>query len=186
MLAGLRKPKNTAVFISGNGSTLQALLEMQHQFFIKVIVSNRKNILGPIKAKRFGIRIIYLDPVATFKDLTKNLRAENIDQLFLAGFMKVLPAEFVQDWQGQIFNIHPSLLPKYPGLRAAEKSFEDQVQMGVTIHHVTAELDLGEKILQMKSIDLKQSLSIPIDEATLFLRRTEQHLLREFTLQRGL
>lgn len=186
MLVGLRKPKNSAVFISGHGSTLQALLEMQYQFAVKVIVTNRKNILGSLKAKRFGVPILYLNSSISYKVLSEVLKTKRIDQLFLAGFMKILPPEFVESWQGRIFNIHPSLLPHYPGLGAAEKSYEDQKEMGVTIHNVTAELDLGKKFLQVRSMvaDLSSAVSFP--EAVTFLRRSEQHLLREFTFRRGL
>ena len=103
--------------------------------------------------------------------------------MFLAGFMKFLPEDFVQIWENKIFNIHPSLLPEFPGLHAAEKSFQEQKTMGVTIHRVNAEVDQGKIFLQMPSLLRSVSKIFKWPQALLFLRRTEQHLLREFILR---
>ena len=186
MLAGSREPKNVAVFISGNGSTLQALLELQSQFFIKLVVTNKKNALGCLKAKRFGVSSLFFSRLDSFQNLTYKLQEKKIDCLFLAGFMRILPPEFVQAWHGQIFNIHPSLLPQYPGLDAVENSFQNKDQMGATIHEVTDELDQGKKVLQLNAMDRRVSSTILLPEAFHFLRRTEQHLLREFVLRKSL
>lgn len=181
MLAGFKRPKNSAVFISGSGSTLQALLENQHQFPIKIIITNKKNTLGEIKAKRFGIRSYFFSKNENYHDLNLLLIKEKIDTLFLAGFLKVLPADFVQIWENKIYNIHPSLLPEFPGLHSAEKSFQEKKQMGVTIHQVNAEIDRGKIFLQMHSLLKDVSKNIELSQAMLFLRRSEQHLLREFS-----
>lgn len=186
MLAGSRKLKNAAVFISGNGSTLQALLESQSQISIKLVVSNNKMALGCLKAKRFGVPTFYFSRTQSFNELTKMLRQKQIELLFLAGFMKILPPDFVAQWKDQIYNIHPSLLPKYPGLNAAEISHQNKDHMGATIHEVTDQLDQGKKFLQIKALDRKVSASQPMPEAFYFLRRSEQHLLREFALRKGL
>ena len=158
MFTGVRRPKNTAVFISGGGSTLQALLELQHQFSISLVVSNKKNILGLLKSKRFGRNHLLLNKDYSFQLLTENLKAMKIDQIFLAGYMKLLPASFVNQWPDKIFNIHPSLLPLYPGLNAADKNYQEK-----------------------KQLNLKT-----LSEANILLRRTEQHLLREFIFRRAL
>ncbi len=179
MLSGFRKPRQVAVFISGGGSTLQALLEVQHDVNIVLIITNKKNALGNLKAKRFGKKIIFLDKQITYASLHEILLSHRIDSIILAGFMKLLPAEFVEKWQSRIINIHPSLLPLYPGLDSAEKSWSDNSDMGVTLHKVIAEMDAGEILLQLKSLVLPRQLSL--DEANLFLRRTEQFLLRKMT-----
>lgn len=77
--------------------------------------------------------------------------SQKIDKIFLLGFMRLLPASFLQKWQGRIFNLHPSLLPLYPGKNAIEKSYEAGDAMGVSIHHVITEMDAGRVVLQKKS-----------------------------------
>lgn len=187
MLAGTRRPKKTAVFISGGGSTLQALLELQYQFTIPLVVSNKKNILGLLKAKRFGQRHFFLSKDFSLELLTKKLRAMNIEQIFLAGYMKLLPAAFVNEWRGKIFNIHPSLLPLYPGLNAAEKNYFDKKHaMGVTVHVIDEKMDEGALFLQQASLNKDQIKLKTASEADILLRRTEQHLLREFIFRRAL
>ncbi len=179
----VRKPKRTAVFISGSGSTLQTLLEVRHQLCITVIISNKKLALGALKAKRFGCQIKFLRKEDSYQDLNIFLKNNNIEQIFLAGFMKILPAEFVAQWPEQIFNIHPSLLPEFPGLMASEKSFQAQADMGVTIHHVNQHMDEGPIFLQQKSVSQNVINQMNFAEAQFWLRRTEQHLLREFALR---
>lgn len=178
MLSGFRNLR-TAVFISGGGSTLQALLECAHQNSISLVISNRKNALGLLKAKRFGIPVILIGKDSSFEDLSCQLRAHNIGRVVLAGFMKLLPADFVNQWKNKIVNIHPSLLPQFPGLNAIENNWVSKSSMGVTIHFVDEQMDSGNQILQM--VSLNQYLSF--DEASLFLRRTEQHVLRELSMR---
>ena len=115
----------------------------------------------------------------SYESLNEILLSHRIDSIILAGFMKLLPAEFVEIWKNRIINLHPSLLPLYPGLDSAEKSWANNSDMGVTLHKVIAEMDAGEILLQLKSVVLPNQLSLA--EAKLFLRRTEQFLLRKMT-----
>ncbi len=177
MLSGCKKPAKVAVFISGSGSTLQALLEMQHQIEIKLVICNRVAATGRLKAKRFGVPVIQINKKTTDEELNAILESHNVDFIMLAGFMKLLSGAFVQRWQNRMINIHPSLLPAYKGLEAAEKSWKDNSDMGVSIHHVTEEMDEGRVILQKRS--LTSSKSYGFNEASIWLRQTEQHLLRE-------
>ncbi|MFZ3229193.1 MAG: formyltransferase family protein [Pseudobdellovibrio sp.] len=186
MLFGIRKPKRYAVFISGNGSTLQSLLEMHDQINIQLVVFNKKNKLGELKAKRFGKSAVYLSKEYTFEQLHVELIKNNINAIFLAGFMKLLPKEFVQVWNGRIFNIHPSLLPEFPGLNSLENNFHAKTSMGVTIHEVNEQMDQGRVFLQSKAIDLEVVRKISLVDANTFVRRTEQHLLREFVIRKAL
>ncbi len=174
----------TAVFISGGGSTLQALLEMQEFINVALVITNRKKALGALKAKRFGVPVLCMDKQMSFDQLHEVLVEKKIKQIFLAGFMKIVPEIFIENWQGRIFNIHPSLLPAYKGLEAFERSFADGAECGVTIHHVVAEMDAGEKIWQQKISPY--SLKYSSTDAALLLRKTEQNLLREFSLRAGL
>lgn len=76
------------------------------------------------------------------------LRSRSIQKIFLLGFMRLIPASFVELWSQSILNVHPSLLPLFPGLEAIEKSFQARAPMGVTIHHVTPEMDAGAVVAQ--------------------------------------
>lgn len=185
-MSGIRKPKKIAVFISGSGSTLQALLELHHQFDIQLVVTNKQNKLGALKAKKFGKQVFYFTKDLTFDDLTSVLKKNQIDLIFLAGFMKLLPASFVHQWRDQIFNIHPSLLPAFPGLESLEKNFHAKLNMGVTIHEVNEQMDEGRLFLQQTSAVVSQLEKVEFSQALLFARRTEQHLLREFAVRRTL
>ena len=184
MFAGPRKPHRVAVFISGGGSTLQALLEMQHQFDVSLVITNKKSAAGVLKAKRFGKPIIHFTKEMSYESLSLLLAQHKISLIMLAGFMKLLPENFIREWQNKIINIHPSLLPLYKGLNSAERSWNDNTNMGVSIHYVTKEMDEGELIAQKISLVNPQIMSI--GEAELFLRKTEQHLLRELTFRRCL
>ena len=185
MFFGIRKPKNTAVFISGGGSTLQALLELRFQLKIGLVVSSKQHTLGLLKAKRSGCEIYHFSKEKSYTDLSSILKSKQIDQIFLAGYMRILPIDFVNSWQDKIFNIHPSLLPDFPGLNAAEKSFQSKDNMGVTIHMVTAEIDTGPMFLQTVSATATSTSQMNFTEAQFFLRRSEQHLLREFAYRRA-
>ena len=181
MLSGPRKNRQVAVFISGGGSTLQSLLELQHQINITLVLTNSKKAAGILKAKRFGKTVYHLPKPLDFKMIDSLLTESKIEIIILAGFMKILPPEFVDKWKSRIVNIHPSLLPAFPGLNSAERSWNDNADMGATLHHVTAEMDEGPRFLQKVSLRSPQKQSLP--EAELFLRRSEQHLLREMVLR---
>lgn len=183
MLSGLRRPLRCAVLISGSGSTLQSLLEMQHQFEVTLVISNKANALGLLKAKRFGRPVLVIKNPIDYRTLHQQLLEFRIDRLFLAGFMKIIPSEFVELWRGKIMNIHPSLLPLYPGLDSAHKSWQDQKDMGVTLHHVNEEMDQGQIVLQQTSLKAPFEFFEGFEACELYLRRTEQHLLRELTLR---
>lgn len=181
MLSGYHKPQRTAVFISGGGSTLQAILEMQYQLGVNLVVSNRKSALGLLKARRHGVPLAHMHKQMSYCDLQTILETYRIERIILAGFMKLLPAEFVQRWQGRIVNIHPSLLPHFPGIDSARRSWQAGAEMGVTIHEVNEQMDAGKPVLQMCSG--QSDKNIEYQEAEIFLRRTEQSLLREMVLR---
>lgn len=183
MLPGNRRPTRTAVFISGGGSTLQSLIESDPCHGIRLVVSNRRNAPGLLKARRFGLQTLVFGKDQTFYDISKKLSGLGIERIFLAGFMKIIPAEFISQWRGKIFNIHPSLLPAYPGLHGFERSFEAKSLLGATIHTVTEGVDEGPIFLQQRLASTTIS-DLTLETATWMLRRTEQHLLREFNLRK--
>jgi phosphoribosylglycinamide formyltransferase-1 len=181
MLNGCKKSQRTAIFISGGGSTLQALLDVQHLLNIGLVVSNNLKAPGLKKAQRFGCQVLVVNRKTDFNILNTELNSYRIERIFLAGFMKILPPDFVEIWKGRILNIHPSMLPLYPGLQSAEKSWQDGASMGVTIHQVSEEVDAGQVFRQQRALEKNRLLSWP--ESVLFLRRTEQHLLRETAMR---
>lgn len=172
-----------AVLISGTGSTLQSLLEMNYQFDIRLVISNKENCLGLLKAKRFGVPTIVFKSPFDYNELNDLLVKNKINLIFLAGYMKLIPAFFVRQWENKIINIHPSLLPLYPGLQALQKSWHDRENMGVTIHLVNEKMDEGPMLLQQQSVSKEELKKNPekmdFKSADIFSRRTEQHLLRD-------
>lgn len=137
-----------AVFISGHGSNLQALIDADPKIKIELVISSRADAYGLERAKQAGIATLVLPKSIDWEQLSSHLTTLKIDRLFLAGFMKVIPAGFIAQWPHKILNLHPSLLPAYKGLKAIERSFEDNAAMGVSVHWVTPDLDGGPILLQ--------------------------------------
>ena len=143
-----------AILISGGGSNMLRLIEvMQSEGFGKPVLvgSNDPSAAGLAKAKSLGVPTFAIDHREFGKDrlafeaeLLKPLLAARPDVLCLAGFMRVLTPDFVRHFEGRMLNIHPSLLPKYPGLHTHQKALDAKdKEAGCTVHQVTAELDAG-------------------------------------------
>ena len=147
-----------AVFISGTGSNLKSLinysLKNNNKIKIKVIISDNNRAKGLNFAKIYKIKkkiYQFNKKKIAEKKLLQFLREENIKLICLAGFMRILSANFIKKFEGQIINIHPSLLPKYKGLNTHERIIKNKEKFsGCTVHHVTSELDSGEIILQKR------------------------------------
>ncbi len=169
-----------AVFLSGRGSNAEAFFEMA-ELDIRFCVSSKKNAYGLLRARRNGIPTLVLDKNQDWQSLSKTLRLRQISHIFLLGFMKILPASFVEQWQGRIFNLHPSLLPLYPGKDSIEKSYQDGAALGVTIHDVITEMDAGKPLLQSLVAEPAQAgnHSFSFADAQQKISITEQHLVRE-------
>jgi phosphoribosylglycinamide formyltransferase-1 len=155
--AGVKKT-NIAVFISGTGTNFKNLiqysLKKQSKFKIKLVVSNNSNAKGLKYAKKFKIK----KKIINYKNLTNSeirilnyLNKEDINIICLAGFMKILTANFIKKFKGKIINIHPSLLPKYKGLNTHQRALDNKEKYsGCTVHFVNSKLDAGKIILQKK------------------------------------
>lgn len=164
----LTKPKKrVGVLISGNGSNLQALIDATRNTAfganaeIVLVLSNKASAFGLKRAAAAGIAhktISHLDFVtcenpreAFDRSLTAELEAANVDVVCLAGFMRILSSEFVRRWKGHLINIHPSLLPKYPGLHAQKQALDASPRdkfSGCTVHFVDEGVDTGAVIHQ--------------------------------------
>lgn len=149
------------VLISGSGSNLQALIDgMQKEELpieIAAVISNRPAVLGLMRAEHAGIPALVLDH-KQFDDresfdqkLAQLIDSYQPDLVVLAGFMRILTTEFTRHYQGRMLNIHPSLLPKYQGLHTHQRVLDaGELEHGVTVHFVTAELDGGPSVIQAK------------------------------------
>ncbi len=173
------KKTRVVVLISGSGSNLQALIDGnaagELPIEIVAVISNRPNVFGLERAVQAGIPTELLDHknFATREDFDAALMAK-IDSftpelIVLAGFMRILTPKFTEHYFGRMFNIHPSLLPKYQGLHTHQRAIDaGETRHGVTVHFVTAELDGGPAIVQA---------SVPIfadDDATSLAKRVQK------------
>ncbi|MBN3136515.1 MULTISPECIES: phosphoribosylglycinamide formyltransferase [Pectobacterium] len=166
--------KNIVVLISGHGSNLQALIDACKNGRLKgkivAVFSNNAEAYGLERAQNADIPTCVLNP-EDFADRAAfdAALANEIEQyepalVVLAGYMRILSPEFVAQFAGKMLNIHPSLLPKYPGLHTHRKALENgDREHGTSVHFVTDELDGGPLILQAKvpvfSDDTEESLS---------------------------
>ncbi len=153
------KQSRIVVLISGSGSNLQAIIDscqnQQINAEVAMVISNRPNVFGLQRAEQAGIANECIDHKefasreAFDQALSDRLKELNPDLIVLAGFMRILTPEFVTKFLGKLVNIHPSLLPKYPGLNTHQRAIDDgESNAGVTVHFVTPELDGGPAIIQ--------------------------------------
>ncbi|MCD6578006.1 phosphoribosylglycinamide formyltransferase [bacterium] len=150
---------NFAVFISGRGSNLFSILKKEREEKIRgkvsFVYSNRRSAPGLAIAQQFN-KDYYTFPYndENEKRLLDKLKRNRVKLIVLAGFMKVLSHEFIERFKGHIINIHPSLLPAFPGLNAQEQSFNYGSKIsGLSIHFVDTSLDGGPVIFQ-KAVDI--------------------------------
>lgn len=155
------RKKRLVVLISGRGSNMSALLAAAKRGDINAeivaVISNKASAAGLDIASSNGIATAVVDHRAygSREAFDRSLLAEvekfNPDFVILAGFMRILTGEFVRPLQGKLINIHPSLLPKYPGLNTHERAIAaGDSEAGATVHFVTEELDGGPAIIQVR------------------------------------
>lgn len=155
------KPINLAVLISGRGSNLQSIIDAcGHEDYparISVVISNEPDVMGLSRAKDAGLptEVIPHKSYPSRREfetaLSETLAKHPVDLICLAGFMRVLTPDFVSKWEGKILNIHPSLLPAYPGLHVHERVLHsDDKESGCTVHFVTPGLDEGPTLVQKR------------------------------------
>ncbi len=172
-----------AILVSGRGSNMQALLD-QEGCNIRLVCSHRFLAAANFKARRNFIPVFA--PATRSESKTKKvdfsewkqfLKSRHISRLFLLGFMRIVPAEFINSFRSDILNLHPSLLPLYPGLEAIEKSFHDKAPMGVTVHHVIPEMDAGKAIVQSLVFQSKDILE-DFNRSSLMMTFREHFVVR--------
>ena len=150
-----------AILISGRGSNLQAFIDARAKgelaAEIAVVISNNPGAAGLQRAASAGIATCCINhrEFATRESfdqaLVTELDSRQVDLVILAGFMRILTPVFIKPFAGRLLNIHPSLLPKYPGLHTHQRALEaGDTEAGVTVHFVTLELDGGPPIIQAR------------------------------------
>ncbi|MGH2761992.1 MAG: phosphoribosylglycinamide formyltransferase [Thermoleophilaceae bacterium] len=174
-----------AVLISGTGTNLQALLDTVHDPDVPIAVvgvaSSRSGAAGLQRAERAGVETAvfaipdHADRAARDRALGDWLEERDVDLVVLAGFMELLGSDFIRRFAGRIVNVHPSLLPAFPGVGAVEQAVEHGVKVtGVTVHFVDEGVDCGPIVLQEA---LELPYPAPIAEIEQRLHGVEHRLL---------
>ncbi|MBU3911282.1 MAG: phosphoribosylglycinamide formyltransferase [Candidatus Omnitrophica bacterium] len=150
---------NIAIFCSGNGTNLQAIIDSQKKGFIKadikLVVSDTAGCFALERAKKADIKTLVVEKknFSSQKDfegaILKKLKEEKIGLIVLAGYMRLLSPDFIKEYKNKILNIHPSLLPSFKGTHGIKEAFLYGVKItGPTVHFVTEDMDAGPIILQ--------------------------------------
>ena len=150
--------KNLGILLSGRGSNFEAIADNvasgRLDAHIAVVISNKTDAPGIESARRRGLKALVISSKGRpreehDREVVAALREHQVDLVCLAGYMRLLSPWFVQQFPNRILNIHPSLLPAFPGLDAQKQAFEYGVKVsGCTVHFVDADLDHGTIILQ--------------------------------------
>jgi len=148
-----------AVLVSGRGSNLQAIMDSidreELDAHLSIVISNTKDAIALKRAEKHGIKTIFIDPSNYLsskeydKALVLKLKEFSVDLICLAGYMRILGEEVIQTFEKKIINIHPSLLPAFPGMNAQKQAINHGVKFsGCTVHFVDFGVDSGPIILQ--------------------------------------
>ena len=167
-----------AILVSGRGSNLQAIIDKIESNYlsadIALILSNVENAFALERGKKYGLDTVFLDP-KTFPNrddyenkMIEILQSKSIDLICLAGFMRILGKKFIKTFPNKIINIHPSLLPAFPGLNVQKKALDHGVKFsGCTVHFVSEEVDGGPIILQSTVPILDEDNTVSLSEKIL-------------------
>jgi phosphoribosylglycinamide formyltransferase-1 len=179
-----------AVLVSGRGTNLVALSEYRRRearsYDLALVASNVPEARALVVAKRFGIPIWARSHKGMEREefdhlLDLALREHGVEVVALAGYMRLLSADFIREWEGRILNIHPSLLPAYKGLDTHRRALEaGEVWVGCSVHLVTDELDGGPVLAQAKVRVRERETAEQLAERVL----KEEHRLYPETLDR--
>ena len=181
---------NIGILVSGRGTNLQAIIEAIEEGKIageiKVVISDNPDAYALKRAQQYHIDTLYIN-FKEFKnrenydkEIIKTLKEKKIDLVVLAGYMRILSSYFIRAYQNKIMNIHPALLPSFPGLHAQKQAIEDGVKVsGCTVHFVDEGVDSGPIILQkaveVSDDDTEESLTEKILQ--------EEHLIYPQAIQ---
>jgi len=177
--ANTAEPARIGILISGRGSNMVALADAVDDgritnAEIAVVISDQPTAAGLNKASERGIETLLIERRGRPREehdheIVEALRARNVDLVCLAGYMRILSREFIDAYRGRILNIHPSLLPSFPGLNAQQQALEHDVRFtGCTVHFVDETLDGGliisQRVVPVQEGDTVESLAARILE----------------------
>lgn len=163
---------NIAVLASGKGSNFEAIVNAQRRgqirAEIKLLLVDKVKAFARQKAKRLGVREIFLSPkdyptsLEFDRAAVKILKSEKIDLVVLAGYLRILSPYFIKKYKNRILNIHPALLPSFKGIDSIQRAFEYGCKItGVTVHLVDEKVDHGPIILQ-EPVWIKKGMSLEL------------------------
>ena len=160
------------ILISGNGSNLQSIIDHADKIDLQIsaVISNRDNAFGLKRAQSANITTCFVDSKifnsrdAFDNELISIINKLDVELIILAGYMRILSPLFINHFSGKILNIHPSLLPKYPGLNTHQRAIDARdKEHGATVHFVTEQLDEGpiisQETVQVDTTDTEKSLA---------------------------
>lgn len=183
----------TAILISGRGSNMQAILEAardeDYPATPVLVLTNRPEAVGLEAAKGYGVATACVDHKPYGKDREAFERAvqtllvkHQVEMVVLAGFMRILTPWFVRHWTRRMINIHPSLLPKYPGLQTHQRAIDARdKEAGCSVHWVTEGVDEGDVIAQSRIAILSDDTAETLAARIL----PEEHTLYPFAVKRA-
>lgn len=177
--------KSLAVFVSGFGSNLQVFIDQKQVWDKLLVISSKADAQAVSRAKEAELPVEVLEKSIDWEKLHQTLLENKIDLVFLAGFMRIVPGEFISKWEGKMFNLHPSMLPKYKGLKAIEQAFEAQDDVGVSIHHVVPEVDSGEIVLQEVAVTGAEAMSLTLENVKEMTHNKEHQLVSQWIEKYG-
>lgn len=157
---------------------MSALLDQKWDLDVALVVSSSPKAQGLKRARRSGVPTLVLDAKIHWQKLGAELERLQITHVFLLGFMKIVPPEFLNSWTGVILNVHPSLLPHYPGLKSMERAYQDGADMGITVHHVNEQVDAGHVVLQKTIVPKDVVKKISFKSAEQMMHQAEYALVR--------
>ena len=168
----LSSKMKAVILISGNGSNLQSIIDHADKIDLQIsaVISNRDNAFGLQRAQSANINTYFIDSrIFNSRDAFDNelisvINKLDVELIILAGYMRILSSVFINHFSGKILNIHPSLLPKYPGLNTHQRAINaSDKHHGSTVHFVTEKLDGGpiisQETVQVDTTDTEKSLA---------------------------
>ncbi len=179
-LSRVARPTRWCALISGRGSNLASLLEKPGTD-LRLVATSDAQAGGVAKARRGGVPVFVIprkeSGALDWNLLDQELKSRSIDAVFLLGFMRIVPPSFVNRWSGRILNLHPSLLPLYPGLRSIERAFHVGDDVGCTVHEVVVEVDAGPILVSRGTLSRGSSCSLSQTETLVHI--DEQRIVKE-------
>lgn len=180
--------KKIGIFASGTGTNFEALAdsdEIKSLADIKIMVCDKPDARVIEKAKTRNIETFVFNPKdyenknAYEEEILKKVK--NLDFIFLAGYMRILTGDFLENFAGKVINIHPSLLPKFKGIESIKRAYENREEyIGVTIHYVNEEIDGGEILAQDK---LRVDYGMDLDQVEDEVHKLEHKLYVKTALE---